>query len=224
MTEHADIDQPPPPEGAEPKPPPAKRSSWREIPVLIVIAVVLALLVRTFVLQQYYIPSGSMEKTLHGCPGCQGDRVLVDKVEYHFRGIARGNVIVFVSPPSWRSDPADKDWIKRVIGLSGDHVSCCDKQGRLQINGHSINEKYVYPGDAPSAIPFSITVPKGRLFLCGDHRSNSDDSRHHFDFAGGTGTVSESSVIGRAFAVVWPVSRWKGLGSGSTFDGVPPPG
>lgn len=200
-----------------------KHSSWRELPVLLVIAIILALLVRTFVLQQYYIPSGSMEKTLHGCPGCHGDRVLVDKVEYHVRDIARGNVIVFVSPTSWRTDPQDKDWIKRVVGLPGDHVSCCDKQGRLMVNGKALDEPYVYPGDAPSSIPFTITVPNGRLFLCGDHRSDSDDSRRHLDYSGGTGTISEDAVIGRAFSVVWPPSRWKGLGSGDTFKGVPPP-
>ena len=196
----------------------SRRSFWRELPVLVVVAVVLALLIRTFLIQTFFIPSGSMENTL-----IPPDRVLVNKLAYDLHTVHRGDVVVFVSPTSWRSDPSEKDFIKRVIGTPGDEVSCCDAHGRMEVNGKPLREPYVYPGNAPSLITFDVKVPPGRLFVCGDHRDDSADSRRHLDYAGGTGTISENSLVGRAFAVMWPPRHWKLLGDPPTFNGVPPP-
>jgi signal peptidase I len=187
-------------------------SFYRELPILAVVAVVLALLLRTFVVQTFFIPSGSMETTLE-----RPDRVLVNKVVYHFRGIKRGDVVVFNAPVSWRQ-PGEKDFIKRVIGLPGDRVTCCDSAGRMTVDGQSLIEPYVYPGNAPSEVRFDVTVPKGRLFVCGDHRDVSADSRRHLDE--NKGTIPQSSLVGRAFVVVWPPRDWRGLPVPHTFDAL----
>jgi signal peptidase I len=198
---------------------------WRELPILVVVAFVVALLVRVFVLQTFYIPSESMEHTLD-----INDRVLVNKVVYDFRGPHRGEIVVFKSPDSWRSDPAEVDFIKRVIGTSGDHLVCCDDQHRLVVNGHALNEPYLFhdadgSADLPSDEPFDVTVPKGRLWVMGDHRSHSGDSREQYLRTRDprAATIPENSVVGRAFVVFWPVSRWKWLTVPSTFDRVPAP-
>jgi signal peptidase I len=200
-------------------------SFWRELPILVVVAFVVALLVRFFVLQTFYIPSESMEHTLNN-----NDRVLVNKVVYKFRDPHRGEIVVFKSPEAWRSDPAEVDFIKRVIATGGDHVVCCDDQRRLVVNGHALDEPYIFrdadgTSDAASEEPFDVTVPKGRLWVMGDHRSHSGDSRERYLRTNNAeqSTIPAGSVVGRAFVVFWPLSRWQWLTVPDTFDGVPAP-
>jgi signal peptidase I len=216
--------------------PPAKRrrSFWRELPVLFAVALILAFLIKAFVVQAFRIPSGSMEDTL-----LVGDRVLVNKVVYDFRGIARGDIVVFSGQGSW--DPAapaaggglsgmyhdvlrwvgletdGTDYIKRVIGLPGDHVACCDALGRMTVNGTALDEhSYLFPGSVPSAQRFSVVVPPGRLWVMGDHREDSADSRSHMQDPG-DGTIPVSEVVGRAFVVLWPLSQAGDLPIPGTF-------
>ena len=214
----------------------AKRSFWRELPILIVIALVLAVLIKTFAVQAFWIPSGSMENTLE-----INDRVLVNKIVYHLRDIHRGDIVVFNGDGSW--DPGTVPvpgnvfeqfydgfasmfgfgksgdiLIKRVIGIPGDHVACCDAQGRVTVNGVPLNEgSYLFPGSAPSLMKFSVVVPPGRLWVMGDNRLVSDDSRLHQGDPGG-GTIPESAVVGRAFIIIWPPSRWRILPIPATFE------
>jgi signal peptidase I len=216
---------------------PKKRGSfWKEMPILVLIALVLALIIKTYAFQAYFIPSGSMENTLE-----IGDKVLVNKIVYHLRPIHRGDIVVFNGLGSWDpgrapaapnvfdrlyhaviglfgAAPGQTDYIKRVIGLPGDHVRCCNAQGDITVNGISLHEKsYLYPGNAPSETPFNITVPAGRLWVMGDHRAVSDDSRDHLGYPGG-GTIPENMVVGRAFWIVWPPSRWRVLDIPQTFE------
>ncbi|HET7310988.1 MAG TPA: signal peptidase I [Mycobacteriales bacterium] len=213
----------------------------RELPFLVLIALVLALLIKTFLVQAFFIPSGSMERTLHGCTGCRGDRVLVNKLVYRIRDPHRGEIVVFKGPPSWQPEfvqskpgnpvsrflhevsaalgvaaPSNKDFIKRVIGIGGDHVVCCDSSGRITVNGRALNEPYLYPGAHPSDQPFDVVVPKGRLWVMGDHRNDSADSRAHQDDH--LGTIPVNDVIGRAFVRVWPPNRWGMLPVPKTFQ------
>jgi signal peptidase I len=221
------------------------RSFWRELPLLIVIALAIALLIKSFVVQAFYIPSSSMENTLD-----IGDKVLVNKLVYHFRSVQPGDIVVFNGDGSWDPVPApaksssdplvrlydatldplyhsilglfgtvpgQTDYIKRVIGVPGDHVACCNANGDVTVNGVALHEQpYLYPGNAPSTQHFSITVPVGRLWVMGDHRSVSWDSRGHMSDPG-NGTIPENKVIGRAFMIVWPPSRWRVLAIPSTF-------
>jgi signal peptidase I len=204
----------------------------------VLIAFSLALLIKTFLLQAFFIPSGSMERTL-----LIKDRVLVNKIVYDFRAPQRGEVIVFRGVDSWApetttpkpvglvakasrtvgglvglAEPDEKDFIKRVIGTPGDVVQCCDAQGRLMVNGKPLNETYLFQDDRRPFGP--ITVPAGRLFVMGDHRGNSQDSRAYIgdQFKG---TVPIAQVIGRAFVKVWPVARWGGLPVPPAWQGVP---
>ena len=201
-------------------------SFLKELPFLLLVAFVLALVIKAFLIQAFYIPSGSMERTLHGCPGCKGDRVLVNKVVYRLRDINRGEIVVFNGLDSFTPEvirpqptnalqkarqklgdllglgtPSETDFIKRVIGLPGDTVACCTN-GNVTVNGVELNEPYVYANDHQEIKP--TVVPEGKLFVMGDHRSRSSDSRQH-------GPVPIDRVVGRAFVVVWPPSRMKGL-------------
>ncbi len=212
-------------------------SFWRELPILVVIALVLAFLLKTFLIQAFFIPSGSMENTLQ-----VGDRVMVNKLAYTLGDIQRGDVIVFNGVDSW--DPeievadagnpfsqalksvagafgfasaSEKDYIKRVIGLPGDRVKCCDKEGRITVNGVPIEEPYIFKGNKPSNDPFDIRVPDGRLWVMGDHRAASSDSRAHIGDPGG-GAIPVDSVVGRAFVIIWPFTDTGFLTRPDTID------
>ena len=196
---------------------------WRELPILLGVAVVVAIVVRAFVLQTFYIPSESMQHTLEIY-----DRVLVNKLVYDFRDPHRGEIVVFNAPASWRGDPSEEDFIKRVIGVGGDHVVCCDPLHRLTINGTPIEEPYLYHdedgvADPASDVPFDITVPKGRMWVMGDHRQHSGDSKAQYvnNHSVEEATIPVDSVVGRAFVVFWPISRGKWLSPPDTFAKVP---
>jgi signal peptidase I len=212
-----------------------KRSFWRDLAVIVVAALALTILLKTFVVQVFSIPSGSMENTL-----LPGDRILVSKIVYKFRSIARGDIVVFSGAGSWDppAQPAsnwlvglwgdatnlvgiagpDTDYVKRVIGIPGDHVVCCNSSGQVTVNGVPLSESsFIYPGDAPSEMRFNITVPPGRLWVMGDNRADSDDSRYRTNDAGG-GTIPESAVVGRAFLILWPLSRVSDLPIPNTFE------
>lgn len=224
---------------------------WYELPVLLMVALVLAVLVKTFLVQAFFIPSGSMELTLHGCPGCRGDRVLVNKVVYNVRDVRRGEIVVFNGVDSFDSEapdpgpasgaqravravtrllglgaPGEKDYIKRVIGLPGDRVACCSNghvtvQAKGSPTAVELQETYLFQDDQQAFCADGtdaqcrpgapgVLVPEGRLWVMGDHRSASSDSRAN-------GTIPIDRVIGRAFVVVWPLSRVKTLPVPATF-------
>jgi signal peptidase I len=212
-----------------------KRAFWRDLAIIVIAALALTILLKAFVVQVFSIPSGSMENTL-----LPGDRILVNKMVYRFRPIERGDVVVFSGAGSW--DPATPppsspvtrvwddvtglvgiagpgtDYVKRVIGVPGDHVICCNALGQLTVNGVPLSEKsYIYPGALPSQIRFNITVPPGRLWVMGDNRADSDDSRYRIGDPGG-GTIPESAVVGRAFLTVFPLSRISDLPIPNTFQ------
>jgi signal peptidase I len=197
---------------------------WTELPILLGVAILVAIGVRAFVLQTFYIPSASMEHTLD-----INDRVLVNKLVYDIRAPRRGEVIVFTSPVSWRSSPDERDFIKRVIGVGGDHVMCCSTGGQLEVNGVPLAEPYLNPDIGPnqpsSPNAFNITVPRGRLWVMGDNRFFSGDSREQFVRTGNVtdSTIADSAVIGRAFILFWPVSRVTWLSVPPTFANVPSP-
>ncbi|MFI2202640.1 signal peptidase I [Streptomyces sp. NPDC020192] len=224
--------------GEAARPPKKPRSFWKELPILIGIALVLALLIKTFLVQAFSIPSDSMQNTLQ-----QGDRVLVDKLTPWFGSKPeRGEVVVFHDPDNWLAgEPApnpnpvqkvlswiglmpsaeEKDLIKRVIGVGGDTIEC-KNSGPLLVNGHALNEPYVYPGNTPCSVDdqggqFKVKVPEGYIWVMGDHRQNSRDSRynqtdkHH-------GMVPVGDVVGRAIVKAWPINRWGTLPIPDTFD------
>lgn len=190
------------------------------------------LLISAFVVQPFLIPSASMAPTL-----AVGDRILVNKLAYWIgNSPGRGDVVVFDGRGSFMDEegtggnpatgllreagaavglvkPAETDYVKRVIGVGGDRVRCCDKRGRIEVNGVPLDEGYLHDGDDPSAVPFDIEVPHGRLWVMGDHRSDSSDSRDHLGDAGG-GTVPVERVIGRADGIAWPVDRWGAVRGG----------
>lgn len=206
---------------------------WKELPILVGVALVLTIVIQAFVAKVYVIPSGSMETTLHGCTGCNNDRVLVDKVTYRFTDPAPGDVVVFRGPDSWvntefqvdepsstvgeivqqflsligLAPPDEKDFVKRVIAVGGQTVACCDSRNRVMVNDQPLDEPYIYylPAAGPARqIPFGpITVPQGELWVMGDSRNNSSDSR-----IDGHGPIPVENVIGKARMKVLPVSRF----------------
>ncbi|MCB5169872.1 signal peptidase I, partial [Streptomyces bambusae] len=216
-----------------------------EIPLLVAVALLIALVLKTFLVQAFVIPSGSMEQTIR-----IGDRVLVDKLTPWFGARPeRGDVVVFKDPGGWlqaenhhvTSDPVgvkqvkqvltfigllpsadEQDLIKRVVAIGGDTVACCDAKGRVTVNGTPLDEPYVHPGNTPSDIRFTVRVPEGRLFVMGDHRANSADSRFHLDEKF-HGTISEEGVLGRAVVIAWPFSHWSRLEEPAAFRSVAEP-
>jgi signal peptidase I len=202
------------------------RPFWVEAVVLLVIAAAIAVGVHSFLFQAFFIPSGSMENTL-----LKGDRVIVNRLSYKVGHVQRGQIVVFSGVDSWTpegsitqpSNPVlrefskigsylgfapsgEQDFIKRVIGVPGDRVVCCNTQGQITVNGKALSEHYLYPGSDNRTLPFDIVVPPGRLWVEGDHRNDSADSRSHTGLPGG-GTIPINKVIGRAFVIVWPFSR-----------------
>ncbi|MEV1024060.1 signal peptidase I [Streptomyces sp. NPDC050264] len=169
-----------------------------------------------FVMQPFQIPSGSMETTLR-----VGDRVLVNKVAYRFGAEPRrGDVVVFDGSGYF----GNADYIKRVVGVGGDRVTCCDSKGWIEVNGRSVDERsLLHAGDAPSEVPFDIVVPDGSLFLLGDHRSDSRDSRDYLGAPGG-GFVPVDQVIGKAQWIGWPAGHWHSLSRADVYARVPAPG
>jgi signal peptidase I len=247
----------PAPAGAQgqPVPVPKKRkqgrSLFRELPLLVIVALIIAMVIKTFVVQAFVIPTGSMQNTLG-----INDKILVNKLVYHFRPIRPGDIVVFDGAGTWNpptpttsnsnllarayddtlrklfdsigglfgTPVGQTDYVKRVIGVPGDHVVCCNAQGLITVNGVPLHEQsYLYPGNSPSSAPygssgeFNVTVPPGYLWVLGDHRAVSFDSRGHESYPG-NGMVLEKEVIGRAFMIVWPPSRWRVLQIPATFD------
>ncbi|MCP3816694.1 signal peptidase I [Streptomyces sp. A3M-1-3] len=196
------------------------RLSWRKAALAGIVGAVLLLLISNSVVQPFLIPSRSMEPALQ-----IGDRVLVNKLAYRFGAEPqRGDVVVFDGTGSFvQEEGADADFVKRVVGVGGDRVVCCDKQGRVHVNGVAVDEAYLFPGDAPSQVPFDIVVPLETLWLMGDHRSQSRDSRDHLGEPGG-GMVPVEKVIGRADWIGWPFTRWASLDRPGAFSGVRPLG
>ncbi|MEU9864750.1 signal peptidase I [Streptomyces sp. NPDC047971] len=220
-----------------------QRSAVKEIPLLITVALLIALVLKTFLVQAFVIPSGSMEQTIR-----IDDRVLVDKLTPWFGSKPqRGDVVVFKDPGNWLQDDTapvtedpigvkqvkqfltfigllpsadEQDLIKRVVAVGGDTVECCGADGRVKVNGVPLDEPYLHPGNEPSKIKFKVTVPAGRIFVLGDHRSDSADSRFHLDEKD-QGTISEEDVVGRAVVIAWPVSHWRRLEEPDTFAAVP---
>lgn len=217
-----------------------KGSLLRELGIVVGVALVLSVLIKTFVAQPFWIPSGSMENTL-----VRGDRVVVSKLTPGPLSLHRGDVVVFEDTGGWLEEPpvhrsaaanavvkplqfvglypeGDNHLIKRVIGLPGDHVTC-KPGGKVTINDTAIDEPYLYPGDQPCSEGFDIRVPADKVWVLGDHRSDSADSRFHDNGSGGRdGSVPMSSITGRAVAIAWPTARMGWLSDYSTtFDKVP---
>jgi signal peptidase I len=232
-----------PDEAPQPGPLGMVTAAVREVVVVVVMALVLSFVVKTWLLQAFFIPSGSMEDTL-----LVGDRVIVSKLTPGPVDLKHGDVVVFQDPGDWleltppveRSGvsgaihdglvfvgllPAESEdhLIKRVIGLPGDHVVCCSANRKLTVNGAEITEPYLKPGDVPSSMNFDITVPAGHVWVMGDHRSDSEDSRFHDPSGTGEdGSVPIDDITGRAVAVVWPLNRAGWLSDHEdTFAAVP---
>ncbi|MFE0675135.1 signal peptidase I [Streptomyces sp. NPDC058867] len=185
------------------------------ITLTLLLCLLFLVLLSTFVLQPFQIPSGSMERGLR-----IGDRVLVNKLAYRFGGRPqRGDVVVFDGSGYF----GDADYIKRVVGVGGDHVVCCDTEGRIQVNGRSVDESaFLYPGDEASGVDFDLVVPEGTLLVLGDHRSASSDTRDHLGSPGG-GMIPVAAVIGRADWILWPSSHWTRLERPDAYARVPGP-
>jgi signal peptidase I len=200
-------------------------SFWRELPILVGVAILVAVLVRAFVLQTFYIPSPSMEHTLNVL-----DRVLVNKLVYDFREPRRGEIVVFKAPQQWQSGTEGEDFIKRIIAVGGDHVVCCDDKQRITVNGHPLDEPYLYRDadgvqNQAADEEFDVTVPTDRLWVMGDHREASADSLEHWQTSQNIdeATVKADAIVGRAFTIFWPVNRASWLSVPATFEGVPAP-
>ncbi|MBI9115561.1 signal peptidase I [Sanguibacter suaedae] len=232
-----------PPQAAAPSRQPRKSSFLKEAVIILVSALVLSWVIKSFFVQAFFIPSASMEDTL-----VEGDRVLVSKMVPGLFDVHRGDVVVFKDPGTWLrgtqqpertalqqgvSDvmtfvgllPQDsgEHLIKRVVAVGGDEVACCDAEGRVTVNGQSVDEPYLKPGVEPSVLEFEQIVPDGSLWVMGDNRSNSTDSRYNAASPGG-GFVPLDNVVGTAFVKVWPLDRAGWLRNpGETFEDVPAP-
>ena len=204
-----------------------KGSVLREFPILVIVALAVSLLIKTFLVQFFFIPSGSMENTLQ-----IQDRVAVNKLPFISKNISRGDVVVFRDPSNWLPEqyvgeenkiitkikeglvlvgvlpnPAKQFLVKRVIGVAGDKVVCCAKNGKLKINGVEADEPYIFKGNEPSEMKFNVTVPEGKIWVMGDHRGASSDSRYHQDDVN-SGMVPLSRVTGRVFGIIWPFKNF----------------
>ena len=200
-----------------------KGSLLKELPFLVVVALVASLFIKSFLVQFFYIPSGSMENTLQ-----VQDRVAVNKIPFISKSIDRGDVVVFRDPDNWLPEivdydtnkylsivksalvavgvlpnPAKQYLVKRVIGVAGDRIVCCTKDDKLTINGVEVDEPYIFAGNKPSEMTFDVTVPEGKIWVMGDHRGASADSRYHQEDIN-KGFIPISKVSGRVFAVIWP--------------------
>ena len=207
---------------------PRKGSLLKEFPILVVVALIVSLLIKTFLVQFFYIPSGSMENTLQ-----IKDRVAVNKIPFISRSIHRGDIVVFRDPANWLSEPftsespfvvekireglvalgvlpnpAKQYLVKRVVGIGGDRVICCNKNKKLTINGKESTEAYIFEGNDPSDLNFDVTVPAGKIWVMGDHRGASADSRYHQDDIN-KGMVPLNRLTGRVVAVIWPFKNLK---------------
>jgi signal peptidase I len=205
-----------------------KGSLLKEFPILVVVALVVSLLIKTFLIQFFYIPSGSMENTLQ-----IRDRVAVNKIPLISRTIHRGDVVVFRDPANWLSEqfasespviveklkeglvavgilpnPTKQYLVKRVVGIGGDRVICCNKNKKLTVNGKESTEPYIFEGNDPSDLNFDVTVPAGKIWVMGDHRGASADSRYHQDDIN-KGMVPLNRLTGRVVAVIWPFKNMK---------------
>jgi signal peptidase I len=194
---------------------------WQEMIVLLAIALGLAIVLKSLFVQAFYIPSASMHNTL-----IENDRILVEKPSYWFNDPQRGDIVVFDDPGGWLSAservstnpltrlmefvglyPSGNHLVKRVIGIGGDHVRCCDQKGRIRVNGIPINEsEYLPPGVRPSDQQFNVRVPQDELWVMGDNRPESADSRAHIGDPGG-GFIPVDDVVGKVFVTVWPPDR-----------------
>lgn len=194
----------------------------REVAIVLVTAIILSLIVRTFLVQAFYVPSQSMENTL-----LPSDRILASKITKRISGVDRGQIVVFRDPGGWlppavptsgnpvRSalefiglmpSSSGDDLVKRVIGVGGDRVRCCSPEGKIVLNGVPLDEPYLKPGVSTDQIQFDVTVPGNSVFVMGDNRPESADSRYHL--AENDGGVPVDNVVGRVFVTVWPVNRW----------------
>ena len=205
----------------------------RETAIIVVSALVLSAIVRAFLVQAFYVPSGSMEDTL-----LPSDRIIASKITTRLAGVQRGEIVVFSDPSDWLPDPVvapnpvrslltfigllpsdtGQDLVKRVIGVAGDRVACCDVEGRIMVNGVALDEPYVKGWT--DQVQFDVTVPTDSVFVMGDNRGDSRDSRYHLQE--NDGAVPVGNVVGRVIAVVWPFSRLSTEPIPSTFDAVPP--
>ncbi len=221
----------------------------RDVLVIVLIAVVVSFVIKTFLVRSFYIPSGSMEQTL-----LIKDRILVDELTPRFGGYERGDVVVFRDPGGWlpptpatppqqplaeaadwllslvgiTASDSDEHLIKRIIGVGGDHVVCCNAIGQVTVNGTPIDETpylNLSPGQtAPAPVPFDVVVPKNSLWVMGDNRDHSRDSRYNMDQPN-KGFVPLDNVVGRAFLITWPFDRFGTIdGHHTVFAGVPAPG
>ncbi len=209
---------------------------WQESLLLVATALVLALIVKTFFFQAFYIPSESMVPTM-----MVDDKILVQKVSLWRGNPQRGDVVVFDDPGGWLGpedsteahNPAQKvlaavglfptggHLIKRVVGVGGDTVRCCDASGRLTVNGEPIDETYVLDPTVIKDREFEVEVKPGHLWVMGDNRGNSEDSVAHLDGPGG-GQITTDDVVGKAWLRVWPFSRGGFVDGTDAFDDVPP--
>ena len=205
---------------------PRKGSLLREFPVLVIVALAVSIVIKTFLVQFFFIPTGSMENTLQ-----ISDRVAVNKIPFIGKSINRGDVVVFRDPDNWLPEPyvgeenkylgivkdafvavgvlpnpAKQYLVKRVIGVAGDKVECCSKDKKLMINGVEIEEPYIFAGNTASDTNFNVTVPAGKVWVMGDHRGASADSRFHQDDIN-NGMVPNSKITGKVVGIVWPIKN-----------------